>query len=81
MQQVRVDLEIGEAPKKIRVGFSEAACYLRVAGMELFAALTGSGMVQLFDESSNPISFPITAGEAGVYRDGAGNHYGYRLED
>lgn len=81
MQQVRVDMEIGDGPKRIRVGYSEAACYLRVAGMALFATLTGSGMVQLYDESINPISFPITSGEAGLYRDAAGTYYGYRMED
>lgn len=48
----------------IKVGYSEAACFLGVAGKEMFADIGGRS-VQLLDDDLKPYSFPITAGEAG----------------
>lgn len=55
----------------LTVGHSEVACHLRVNGQRMAAQLLTDGMVQLHDEHG-PVSFPISAGEAGLYRDDRG---------
>jgi hypothetical protein len=72
----RINLEVGK-PEQMVIGFSEAAMHLRIAGRQLKACLLESDMVQIYDLDNRAISFPITAGEAGVYRDGD-TFYGYR---
>jgi hypothetical protein len=63
----------------ITVGYSEVASHLGVAGTQMNVVLlfrTGhTPMVQLYDESGRPVSFPVLAGEAGVYYRHDGTFY------
>ena len=64
----------------ITVGYSEAAMHLRMAGRTVPVKLSATGRsAQLYDERGRQVSFPITAGEAGIYHQN-GRYYGYREE-
>jgi hypothetical protein len=52
--------------------YSEVCMHLRVAGTRLRARLQRGGMVQLLSPDGTEFSFPITAGEAGLYTDEQG---------
>lgn len=65
-----------------RMPYSEACIHLRVAGKAMsFRLTTGSyPSVQLYDDGRE-YSFPITRGEAGVFDDGQGGFYYYKVEE
>lgn len=77
-----VYIRLGEQ-RIIRVGYSEVACYMGVAGNHMWVQLVDNGtkpptMAQLFElDTGDAFSAPITTGEAGLFRDGNGNFYGY----
>ena len=52
---------------------SEVCLYMKLAGKVVMFELVGTGypMIQLYRADGSPNSFPITAGEAAVYRDSA----------
>jgi len=58
---------------------SEVCLYMKLAGKVVMFELVGTGypMIQLYRADGSPNSFPITAGEAGVYRDKASLCYYY----
>jgi hypothetical protein len=63
---------------QVEVGFSEVACHLRIAGKTMTVKLLDDGrMAQVFNEDGSKLSFPITYGEAGIYRTDAGHFYHY----
>ena len=63
---------------EVEIGFSEAACHLGIGGKTMTVKLLDDGrMAQVFDSNGKPFSFPITYGEAGIYRTDAGNFYHY----
>jgi hypothetical protein len=52
--------------------YSEVCMHLGIAGQTITAQLLPGDMVQMHNAATgNPISFPVTVGEAGLYRDGA----------
>lgn len=57
--------------------YSEVCMHMRIAGKPMACKLVGDRpMVQLYDITTRePFSFPITAGEAGLYTDSDGEHY------
>jgi hypothetical protein len=55
--------------------YSEVCMHLRVAGTRMGARLQPNGMVQLLGRDGREFSFPITAGEAGVYHDDQAGWY------
>jgi hypothetical protein len=57
-----------------RMPHSEVCCHLKVAGKLMDWMLQGR-MVQLLSEDLHPFSFPILAGEAGVFEDGNGLYF------
>lgn len=61
----------------VEIGFSEAACHLRIAGETRLVQLLPDAphMVQVYDADEHKFSFPITYGEAGIYRDAAGFYH------
>jgi hypothetical protein len=60
----------------MEIGFSEAACHMRIAGKTMLVQLLPNGrMVQVYNADETPFSFPITYGEAGIYRDAAGFYH------
>jgi hypothetical protein len=63
----------------VEIGFSEAACHLGIAGKTMNVKLldTPGNMAQVYNEDGSKLSFPITYGEAGIYRTDAGNFYHY----
>ena len=69
-----VRIHFGEKGKQ-HMPFSEVCCYMNVAGKEMDFELMDDSMVQLFDPGGSPYSFPITSGEAGLYRDEEGYYY------
>jgi len=66
-------LKINE-PTMITIGYSEAACHLRIAGQDHEVVPMPNGMAQVFKDGRE-FSFPITWGEAGIYQDHEGNPY------
>jgi len=50
---------------QVTLGYSEVLCHLRLAGRTTNVDVLPEG-VQLLDEDNQPISFPITHGEAGI---------------
>lgn len=77
-------------PIQARVGYSEVAMHMRVAGRVMWMVWVAErdpftvtleqrrfgGMVQLLTDDWEPFSFPILPGEAGLYEDAQGL-YGY----
>lgn len=61
---------------RIVIGFSEAAMHLQRCGQRLPVKLLDNETAQIYDDHGAPVSFPILASEAGIYRDQLG-HYGY----
>ena len=60
----------------MEIGFSEVACHMQVAGKLMTVQLLEDGrMAQLYDADGRKFSAPITYGEAGIYRDGAGYYH------
>lgn len=71
----RLSIRPGEFTE-MEIGFSEVACHMRVAGKQMTVQLLEDGrMAQLYSEDGNRFSAPITYGEAGIYRDGAGYYH------
>jgi hypothetical protein len=49
---------------------------MRIAGKTMLVQLLPNGrMVQVYNADETPFSFPITYGEAGIYRDAAGFYH------
>lgn len=77
----RVSIELGDQ-KIMRVGYSEVACFMGVAGRHMWVQLVDNGskrptMAQLFEiETGEAFSAPITIGEAGLFWSGT-EFYGY----
>src|SRR5881409_1776694 len=59
----------------VLIGYSEAACHLRVAGQVRPVKLFEDGMAQIHNLDGSILSFPVTAGEAGIYRDATGFYH------
>jgi hypothetical protein len=78
-EQQLVYLHAGDGPVKVLVGYSEAAMHMEVAGTERYVTVDEFGMAQLYDdpEGHRPISFKVTAGEAGLYRNSNRPEDGY----
>lgn len=55
--------------------YSEVMMHMRIAGQVWRFRLLASGMVQVQHTDDRHFSFPVTAGEAGVYRDGDGTYF------
>jgi hypothetical protein len=71
----RLSIRPGEFAQ-VEIGFSEAACHLRIAGKTMLVQLLPDGrMAQVYDAEERKLSFPITYGEAGIYRDAAGFYH------
>ena len=51
---------------------SEACMSMGLSGRRLRAYVLSNGAVQLYDENNEPISFPITTSEAGIFEDDKG---------
>lgn len=68
-------------PTTIQLAPSEVCCHLGVAGHDmqvvLICGLAAPATVQLYHEG-RPFSFPILAGEAGIYRGSQGGWYALR---
>jgi len=54
---------------------SGVCLHMRIAGKELDFEVRDSGMVQLYREDGSPLSFPVTSGEAGLFRDTTDNAF------
>jgi hypothetical protein len=54
---------------------SEVCVHMRVAGKTMSVRVLADGMAQLLTETGEPFSFPVTWGEAGIYRDALGAPY------
>lgn len=59
----------------VQIVYSEAACHLRVAGKCLPVTLLDHRMAQIHNEDGSKYSFPVTAGEAGIYWNASGHYY------
>lgn len=55
--------------------YSEVCMYMRVAGKRMRVTVLDGGMAQLWGDFDSPYSFPITWGEAGIFRDHTGAPY------
>lgn len=58
--------------------WSEVCMHMRIADKVMrfrVVGSTGNEMVQLLNEDGTPFSFPITPGEAGLYRNHEGKLY------
>lgn len=55
---------------EMQISYSEAACYMGVAGTRMLVELLDHHMAQLYNLDGRVFSFPITSGEAGFYQDG-----------
>lgn len=74
----RVDLEVGDRVR-LEMPWSEACAFLKVAGQILEVEVRENG-AQLH-KGGQPFSFPITWGEAELYRDPeTGKPYTYNAE-
>lgn len=51
--------------------YSEVCMHLRVAGLPRSVEVLATG-AQILNEDGTPYSFPVTHGEAGIYRDAKG---------
>ena len=51
----------------MRIGYSEAATHLGVAGSKRAVTLVSNYSAQLLNADGTEFSFPITSGEAGIY--------------
>jgi hypothetical protein len=71
----KITIKPGEFGLK-EMPYSEACMHMKIAGEFLQFQITESQypMVQLFKEG-RPFSFPVTLGEAGIYRDGEELYY------
>lgn len=56
---------------RVRLPWSEVCMHMRVAG-ELRKVRVLADGAQILDDDGSPFSFPVTHGEAGIYRDAAG---------
>lgn len=59
------------------VPYSEVCMHMRVAGTVMMVELLPAGLAQLYRTDGTKFSFPVTAGEAGLYRNAEGQWYGY----
>ena len=55
---------------EMQVGYSEAACYMGVAGHRMLVELLDCRMVQLYSLDGRVFSSPILSSEAGFYQEG-----------
>src|SRR4051812_5343087 len=79
MSNTPLSIRPGEIAR-ITLPFSEACCHMRVAGKEMYVELLASGEedprggsnvqygAQLYRDDLTKFSFPITLGEAGIFR-------------
>lgn len=71
----RLSIRPGEYAQ-VEIAFSEVACHMGIAGKTMLVQLLPNGrMVQVYSADETPFSFPITYGEAGIYRDTAGFYH------
>jgi len=73
----RVSVQAGDVVR-LRLPWSEVCMHMRVAGkpMNIQVVVEGTSTVaQLLTDDGTRFSSPILLGEAGIYTDGAGNHY------
>ena len=70
-------VEVGEVFEQVAPD-SEVCMHLRVAGKKIPMEITQFGMVQLYDpDTRERFSFPVLAGEAGVYQEHEGTQRFY----
>ena len=75
---VKTYLDVGDDFRH-EMPYSEVCMHLNVDGKEMAGSLVEGGMVQLWNDDGSQFSFPITAGEAGLYWDSTrGAYYYYR---
>ncbi|MBQ1048475.1 hypothetical protein KBX50_08355 [Micromonospora sp. C51] len=60
----------------VKLPWSGAVMHLRLADQIHSVQLTPAGMAQILTPDGQPVSFPVTAGEAGIYHDADG-YYTY----
>ena len=73
----KIPLSVGERAH-IELPFSEVNMHMGIAGKIWPVELLENGMAQIYDgNSDNKFSFPVTANEAGIFRDGSGGFYCY----
>jgi hypothetical protein len=71
----RTRIQPGQFGEKF-MPFSEVCMSMRVAGTRMrFQLLEPGRMAQLYRLDGSEFSFPITAGEAGVFSDSEGHYY------
>lgn len=63
-------VSIGERVR-VRLPYSEVCMHLRVAGQVREVEVLENG-AQILDENGRRFSFPVTHGEAGIFRDAGG---------
>lgn len=56
---------------RVRLPWSEVCAHMRVADHDRSVRVLESG-AQILNDDGTPFSFPITHGEAGIYRDAEG---------
>ena len=67
-------LEIGQSYALV-LPYSEVAMHLRVAGYRRIVTVLPHGAAQILNADLTKFSFPVTWGEAGIYRDAQGQPY------
>jgi hypothetical protein len=67
MSDTPLSIHVGETAE-LTLPYSEACIHLRVAGKVMKAKLLTESAVQLLSIDGSNYSFPITTGEAGIYR-------------
>lgn len=63
-------INVGEIVR-VELPFSEVCMHMRVAGVSRNVEVRSDG-AQILNEDGSKFSFPVTHGEAGVYRDANG---------
>jgi len=67
-------IRVGERGRKY-MGYSEVCMHMRVAGKPMDFEVVSPRSVQLYRDDGTPFSFPITYGEAGLFRQDDGFYY------
>lgn len=71
-----VNIAVGERGTKY-MPYSEVCMHMKVSGKVMDFELISERSVQLYREDGSYFSFPITYGEAGVFRNEDGTYYYY----